>query len=231
TLIEPTLRLDEQVRYWTVGYAGFAIIAILCLNVGKQLTSTDVISDDVSEETEEAKPLSWSRRARWVALAFVPSSLMLGVTSYLSTDIAAVPLLWVVPLWFYLLTFVVAFGSKGGQVRAIANRALPVVILPLALLMVAQVKSPFSFVIPLHLLVFVAAALLCHGELAHDRPLSSHLTEFYFWLALGGMAGGLFNTLLAPVAFARIVEYPLVLGLACLLRPSVEGAWERPRRL
>jgi hypothetical protein len=233
TLIEPTLRLDEQIRFWTVGYAFFAIIAILCLAVGKQqLTSfAEIASSGVNADTEDATPPTWSRRVRWVALAFVPSSLMLGVTSYLSTDIAAVPLLWVVPLWLYLLTFVVTFGSKGGHVCATANRVLPVVILPLALMMVAQVKSPLSFVIPVHLLVFVSAALLCHGELAHDRPSSSHLTEFYFWLALGGMVGGLFNTLLAPVLFNRIVEYPLALGLACLLRPRAQSPAQGRSRL
>jgi hypothetical protein len=232
TLIEPTLRLDEQIRFWTVGYAIFAVIAILCLGVGRQpLTSPEAASSGASEEIEDAQQPTWSRRVRWVALAFVPSSLMLGVTTYLSTDIAAVPLLWIVPLWLYLLTFVVTFGSKGGQVRAIANRVLPVVIVPLALMMVAQVKGPLSFVIPVHLLVFVSAALLCHGELAHDRPLSNHLTEFYFWLALGGMAGGLFNALLAPVIFTRIVEYPLVLGLACLLRPRAAGTAEGRRPL
>ncbi len=99
TLIEPTLRLDEQIRFWTVGYAIFAVIAILCLGVGRQpLISPEAASSGASEEIEDAQQPTWSRRVRWVALAFVPSSLMLGVTTYLSTDIAAVPLLWIVPL-------------------------------------------------------------------------------------------------------------------------------------
>jgi hypothetical protein len=226
TLVEPTLRLVEQVRYWTVGYAFFAIFALVCVSIAKQ-HGTQAAAAAAAAEDEQVP--TWSRRARWVALAFVPSSLMLGVTSYLSTDIAAVPLLWIVPLWLYLLTFVVTFGSKGDRARVIANRALPLLILPLALMMVAQVKGPLSAVIPVHLLVFLAAALLCHGELSRDRPGASHLTEFYFWLALGGMAGGLFNTLLAPVVFSRIVEYPLALGLACLFRPRANDAVERGR--
>ncbi len=225
TLVEPTLRLDEQIRYWTVGYAFFAIFAVVCVGIAKQQASESVAADSAAAEDGQAP--TWPRRARWVALAFVPSSLMLGVTSYLATDIAAVPLLWIVPLWLYLLTFVVTFGSKGDRARVIANRALPLLILPLALMMVAQVKGPLSAVIPVHLLVFLAAGLLCHSELSRDRPGASHLTEFYFWLALGGMAGGLFNTLVAPVVFNRIVEYPLALGLACLFRPrpnvTVEG--------
>jgi hypothetical protein len=224
TLVEPTLRLDEQVRYWTVGYACFAIFALVCVGIAKQ-QGTQAVSVDSLPAKDAAAP-TWARRAKWVALAFVPSSLMLGVTSYLSTDIAAVPLLWIVPLWLYLLTFVVTFGSKADRARVIANRALPFLILPLALMMVAQVKGPLSFVVPVHLLVFLAAALLCHGELSRDRPGANHLTEFYFWLALGGMAGGLFNTLVAPVVFSRIVEYPLALGLACLFRPRASDAAE-----
>ena len=86
------------------------------------------------------------RRARWVLLAFIPSSLMLAVTSYLTTDIAAVPLLWTVPLGLYLLTFVLAFGSSGERMRAVALRAWRLVIVPLALLMVGQIRGPLLIV-------------------------------------------------------------------------------------
>jgi hypothetical protein len=146
------------------------------------------------------------RRARWVLLAFIPSSLMLAVTSYLTTDIAAVPLLWTVPLGLYLLTFVLAFGSRGERMRALALRVWPLVVVPLALLMVAQIRGPLLVVILLHLAGFAVAALLCHGELAHDRPDPRHLTEFYFWISLGRLIGGLFNTLAAPLLFTGIVN-------------------------
>jgi len=151
-------------------------------------------------------------------LAFVPSSLMLAVTTYLSTDVAAVPLLWTVPLSLYLLTFVLAFGSSSRSVTALADRALPLFALPLTLFMVVAVRIELWMAIPVHLLAFTAVALLCHGRLADDRPPPESLTEFYLWTAFGGMLGGLFNTLAAPVLFNTVVEYPVVLVLACLLR-------------
>jgi hypothetical protein len=92
---------------------------------------------------------------------------------------------------------------------------------------IAQMNQPLAVVIPLHLLVFAVIALACHGDLADDRPSPARLTEFYFWISLGGMLGGLFNALLAPVLFTGIVEYPLVLVLACLVRRPVLAAAAR----
>ncbi|PWT86447.1 MAG: hypothetical protein C5B57_01055 [Blastocatellia bacterium] len=225
-LIEPTLRLDDQARLWAIGYGVFALLALVCVALVRRhpLKAIEAAAATAAHaSSDRVEELTWRRRSRWLALAFVPSSLMLGVTSYMSTDIAAVPLLWVVPLWLYLLTFVVTFGSKGDTARVLANRFLPLAVLPLTLVMIARLHGPVSAIVPLHLFVFATAAMLCHGELAHDRPTPRHLTEFYFWLALGGMAGGLFNTLIAPIIFDRIVEYPLVLGLACLMRSARAG--------
>ncbi len=115
---------------------------------------------------------------------------MLAVTVHISTDVAAVPLLWIVPLALYLSTFVVVFSPLASRVMPIARRALPLAILPLALLLVAQVMAHLWFVIPLHLVAFWLLSLLCHAELARTRPAASHLTEFYVWLAVGGMFGG-----------------------------------------
>ncbi len=92
--------------------------------------------------------------------------------------------------------------------------------LPLIVLMIAGAGIPLWMAVPLHLAVFTSAALVCHGRLAADRPAPIHLTEFYFWLAFGGMLGGVFNTLAAPVLFNRVIEYPLVLVLALAARRS-----------
>ena len=118
---------------------------------------------------------------------------MLAVTSYLSTDIAAVPLLWVVQLSLYLLTFVIAFGSRAHAVSAVANRCLPLLILPLALTLAGMGRSTLWFAVPIHVMTFTMACLLCHSELARDRPSTSSLTDFYFCIALGGMLGGLLH--------------------------------------
>ena len=110
---------------------------------------------------------------------------------------------------------------------------MPLAVIVLTLALVAQMNQPLSCVIPLHLGTFAIVALVCHGELAQDRPSPARLTEFFFWIALGGMLGGLFNALLAPVVFVGIAEYPLVLALTCALRrpdgrAPIAGSGRRP---
>ncbi|MDR3638894.1 MAG: fused MFS/spermidine synthase [Isosphaeraceae bacterium] len=159
------------------------------------------------------------RFARWVALAFVPSSWLLGVTTYLTTDIAPVPLLWVVPLALYLLSFILVFARGTRPIDAWGVRLLPLLAFPLALVLGLGLAQ--AFWLPLHLLTFFAGALVCHGALARDRPGVYGLTAFYLALAVGGVLGGLFNALIAPQVFDRIAEYPLALVLGCLALPSI----------
>ena len=153
-------------------------------------------------------------------LAFVPSSLVLGVTTYITTDVAAVPLLWVIPLSLYLLSFVVVFARRQIVPRPFAARLLPGAAVLLALVYLSGATEPTWFLILFHLLFLFAAALACHGQLADERPPARHLAEFYLWLAVGGAAGGLFNAIFAPLLFKRIVEYPLAILLASYLRPA-----------
>jgi hypothetical protein len=215
TLVEPSLTLRDQARLWTFGYAAFVALAAGCGVVAWWRMAAP--SPVLTQAAYTAEPLTWPRRVRWMALAFVPSSLMLAVTSYVSTDIAAVPLLWIVPLSLYLLTFVLAFGRHGAVADRIAARALPLLVVPLALFMIAKLRAPLTAIVLVHLAAFSAIALNCHASLAKDRPEASRLTEFYFWISFGGMLGGMFNTLAAPVLFNGIVEYPLVVAAACLL--------------
>lgn len=232
TIVEPVLTVRDQSRLWAMGYGGFVVLTCACAAVAWRRGRPAPSRVDVLQNTDRTidGAVSLSRRALWVALAFIPSSLMLAVTSYMSTDIAAMPLLWIVPLALYLLTFVIGFGSKNETARAVAHRAVPLLIVSLALFMVTQVRGPLSLLVPFHLMTFTAVALLCHAELAHDRPAPSHLTEFYFWISFGGMLGGLFNTLAAPLMFNSIVEYPLVLVLACLFLRRGAAAGESTRR-
>jgi hypothetical protein len=216
-IVEPRLTLQEQGRLWTAGYAVYVVLSVAC--AATMWRSRTAASEQVREETSPAP--SWGVRARWIAWSFVPSSLMLGVTSYLSTDIAAVPLLWIVPLALYLVTFIVAFGRGSIPAANVARRALPLLMMPMILLFVGRFGIPLSLAIALHLLTFVAAGLVCHGALSATRPKADHLTEFYLWIAFGGMLGGMFNSLLAPVVFTGIAEYPIALLAACLLAPQV----------
>jgi spermidine synthase len=228
-VVEPIFTLREQTHLWTIGYALFVVLAGACGVVAWRRT-VDGSRVRLEAGAVTARPIAVWRRARWVALAFVPSSLMLAVTSYISTDIAAVPLLWIVPLALYLLTFAVAFGRHSARAGALARRALPLLVVPLALFMIAGVRAPLSALVLLHLAAFGVMALTCHADLAEDRPDPSRLTEFYFWISLGGMLGGLFNTLAAPVLFDRVVEYPLAVLAACVLaRACGSGSREAPR--
>lgn len=224
-VVEPRLTLAQQGRLWTLGYALYVVLSVICATViwRTRLLSTDRVDDN----TLITPAPSWGVRARWVAWSFVPSSLMLGVTSYLTTDIASVPLLWIVPLALYLVTFIIAFGRGSARAAAIAGRLLPLLMLPIALVFVGHLGIPLKLAISLHLVTFVAAGLVCHGALAAGRPSTDHLTEFYLWIAFGGMLGGLFNSLVAPVVFTGIAEYPIALVAACLLRPAVhmEASW------
>ena len=153
-------------------------------------------------------------------LAFIPSSLMLGVTNYITTDIASAPLLWIIPLALYLLTLIIAFAR-----RPLFSPRLPVLILPgatlvLLLIHLSESSAGAKMLIPFHLGYFFVAALMCHNQLAADRPSTSHLPEFYVWFSLGGVLGGIFNALVAPLIFTTVIEYPLMMLLACLMLPA-----------
>ncbi|MCX6549803.1 MAG: fused MFS/spermidine synthase [Acidobacteria bacterium] len=163
--------------------------------------------------------LSGSQLLRWTTLAAVPSSLLLGVTTYLSTDVAVVPLLWVVPLLLYLSTFVLAFAPRPLIPTRVLVILLPLVVLPLGIVLAVGVSEPAWAFVPLHLAAFFISALICHQQLADERPPAQFLTLFYLCLSVGGAIGGLFNALVAPLVFTLPREYPLAIVAVCLLKP------------
>lgn len=225
-LFEPNLKLRQQSLLWAICYAvGFALIltCALVFILRKPATSRDLINEPTTDDSGTT-PLTWIRRLKWIALALVPSSLMLGVTTYLSTDLAPVPLLWVVPLAAYLLTFILQFSRRQANVKLWERYVLPLFTLPVAFSLACGATGRFWFFIPAHLAFFFAACMVCHGRLANDRPSARDVTEFYLCISVGGALGGLFSALLAPLIFRTVIEYPLMIGLACLLRPRKENA-------
>src|SRR5262249_3428954 len=156
-----------------------------------------------------------------------------GVTTHVSSDLAPVPLLWAVPLALYLISFILVFARWPDRLHRAVGRATPVLLLFVVLSLLVNAAEPFELVGVLHMGGFLGLCLVCHGELAKDRPPPEHLTAFYFWLSLGGVLGGLFNGLVAPVLFHRVgmVEYPLALVLAAMVRPRSEEASGPPLRL
>ena len=215
TLIEPSLTLSAQTRIWSAGYAAAVALTVLCSVVMWRRTETSTTAT-VADEPDDDR-VTWGRRTRWIALAFVPSSLMLAVTAFLSTDVAAVPLLWVVPLALYLLTFVLTFSPSATRLVAVCDRYFPLLLMYLVFFLVSEARLPLGAMAAAHLLAFLVIAILCHGALAQDRPSTRHLTDFYLSLAIGGALGGVFNSLIAPVLFNSVLEYPLALACGVLL--------------
>ncbi|MBM4029255.1 MAG: hypothetical protein FJ280_28235, partial [Planctomycetes bacterium] len=242
TLVEPTFGLAQQGQLWTAGYAllaaliaGFALSLWLAQRgyrppeIAEIVASLDTMpavrSGVVRRYREYAltstlQTVTWAMRARWVALAFVPSALLLAVTLHISTDVASAPFLWVAPLLLYSLSFVLVFAR-----RPLLKHKWMLMLQPWVYALVAlgiTQTGDLSFILALHLLTLFVAAMVFHGELVRRRPVVEHLTEFYLWMSVGGLLGGVFCVLIAPVVFNAVLEYPLVLALSCLLLPSRE---------
>jgi hypothetical protein len=229
-VVEPTLRLGEQARLWIGGYGVLAVLTAACAAVVCWSPAARPVELPARSVGAAAGEPTWRDRVRWIALAFAPSSLLLGVTTFITTDIAAVPLLWVAPLAIYLLTFVLVFASRAIVPHALVVRLLPILVLPVTLLLALSTQLPPGVHLAVHLTTFFVAAMACHGELARSRPAADHLTAFYLCMSIGGAIGGLFNALVAPVLFTGVVEYPLALAAACLLGMPDRSGWT-PGRL
>ncbi len=225
-VVEPLFGLTLQGQLWAAGYALLAaLIALYALSLwtaqrrrGQGEIAEIAASLDTIHVASLSSRVTWMTRARWVALAFVPSALLLAVTMHISTDVAAAPFLWVAPLLLYSLSFILVFARRPLVKHKWMLMLQPWVYALAALYFTEQ--DPLCFVLPLHLLTLFLAAMVFHGELVRRRPVVEHLTEFYLWMSVGGLLGGIFCSLIAPVVFDSIFEYPLVLALGCLLLPS-----------
>lgn len=219
TVIEPWLGLPQQSCLWMVGY-----IALIILIGGAALMSrkgTPTLAFDPHLPANSTEP-THQMRLLWLMLAFIPSSLMLGVTTYITTDVASAPLFWVIPLALYLLTFIIVFSRRLMLQVPTAYRWQSFVMILVALLFV---RDPFpikAISVCLHLAAFFFCALTCHLALAHRRPTPQYLTEFYLIMSLGGVLGGIFNSLIAPFLFVIPLEYALMLCVSMLV-PFITG--------
>ena len=178
----------------------------------------------VSERAARGPQPVWRERLVWLALAFAPSSLLLGATEFVTTDLASVPLLWVVPLALYLASFIVAFAKKQVVSPSAASRTLALLAAVVTISYLAEMLGPAWLVVALHLVLLFVASVVCHRALAIRRPHHTRLTEFYLLLSVGGVLGGAFNGLVAPVVFNDLLEYPIAIALVCLARVAIERA-------
>ena len=225
-LLEPAIGLENQAWLWSAVLLGLGPVLIVLW-----LASTrgdGYAADAAPASSVPAAPAPAALPAlRILALAAVPSALLLAVTRYITTDIASVPLLWIVPLALYLGTFIHAFAR-----RQLISHTLLARILPLLLICIAVVyplsRTVFAFGLA-HLLIFVLAALYCHGALARLRPPAADLTRFYLLISTGGLVGGLLVALVAPLVFVDVYEHPIAFALVAALVPAATPHLSRGR--
>jgi hypothetical protein len=217
-LIEPLTRVSQQQSIWS---ALFVLLIMMIAGCAALLLRSPNSLPSERGARDEAAP---TRRDAliWIALGAVPSAFLVAVTAHISTDVAAVPLLWVLPLALYLLSFVIVFQSRPIIPHRFFVAIQPAAVALLIAVLVFKDLQSILFVVGLNLAGFFVTAMVCHGELAQRRPAARHLTEFYLWLSVGGVIGGIFAGLIAPNIFNWVAEYPLLLVLGVLCRPGFE---------
>jgi SAM-dependent methyltransferase len=212
-IVEPLMSLQQQSLLWTALYALLVLLVVLC--------ALTVPAAAVEVAPEEVTPApGWRQVAHWIVLAAVPSGLMLSTTTHLTTDIVAMPLLWVLPLGLYLLSFVIAFAARRRPAEVITMVAPIIILIAGGLVFTDGTRNPFiSVTVGLALMLTIAVAL--HSELFRLRPAVDHLTRFYLAMSFGGMLGGLFCAIVAPLVFDWAYEHPLLILAAAALAPQI----------
>ncbi|HEX4553053.1 MAG TPA: fused MFS/spermidine synthase [Xanthobacteraceae bacterium] len=215
-VVEPLLALRDQAHLWSIGFAAIALL----IAVAGLFVERSGAADVAAATTDEVRP-SFVDRMRWMALAAVPSGLVIAVTSFVTTDLASAPFVWVFPLAMYLATFVAVFRDRPWFDHATVVRLTPTVVAPVAVTLLGMIKPLWLPAIGFNLLTFAVLTLVCHGELYRRRPAPAHLTEFYLWISVGGALGGAFAGLIAPYVFNNIYEYPILIAAALLALPGM----------
>ena len=214
TLIEPSFDLAAQAQLWTTGYILLIVLMAICFTTvkGNQTASKAIDSTSADAPAPTARTVAF-----WVAAAFVPSSMLLAVTQYLTTDLVPVPMFWIIPLMIYLVTYIFAFSEKLAP-RAVNSGKLSLLTILSFLSFYLFVEiTYFWFSLLIHLLTLFCVSMFCHTAIAESKPAVKHLTAFYLWISFGGVLGGFFNSLLAPLLFSDNLEYPMLIVLSCLL--------------
>lgn len=216
--IEPILTVPEISKSWMIGFIALGLFIIGCAVFAGKISLPEKAATILTQTTNSAGSLS--QISKWIALAFVPSGLLVAMTAYISTDIAVAPFLWIIPLALFLLTFIFAFARKRIlSVTFLSNSSTILAVGVLCSIGLNQ-QLPVALNLILHLVFFFSAALLCHSVLVDNRPATNQLTAFYLWMSFGGVLGGVFASLVSPVVFTSISEYPILIVLVLFCRPQ-----------
>jgi hypothetical protein len=219
---EPFSTLSFQSSIWRSGYYLLIALITLCGSMVFFRRGGEAVLSRA--QSTEAAPV-FGRMAYWVALAFVPSALMIAATTHITTDVAAAPFLWVLPLSLYLISFILVFSQRRFVQQATWIKLQPFLLALIVLTLALDIRTWLTVDVALHLLTFFVTAMICHGLMAATRPQAAYLTRFYFCMSLGGVLGGIFSGVVAPHIFSWIAEYPLLVVAAALARPGL--VWPR----
>jgi len=218
-LIEPFFAVSQQTHAWAAGFVLLMATLLASGMVAYRLRKPSTIEDNKAGQEKAVKCVSWKDRVFWTLCALVPSGLMLAVTTHMTANIASAPLLWVLPLAIYLFTFISAFASK----PYVSTRFLRLVYLPVAVVMMVSATIHLSrfFGVGMEIIFllggFYVITQYCHNRLAEQRPDAESLTEFYFFMSLGGVLGGASIALLAPLLFVNAHEFAIMLFASALV--------------
>jgi hypothetical protein len=213
-LVEPGLTLVQQSLLWTAGY-GLVVLLVGSVAVGAGRSASVIVREAPATAPPQRREL-----ALWILLSAIPSGLILATTTHLTTDIVAMPLIWVMPLGLYLLSFSIAFRDRSPLGAALERGFALVIVVAAGMVSFAGVLNPLLAGAMDLLLLFVVSVTL-HRELYRRRPDPSRLTGFYLAMSFGGVIGGAFCALAAPVLFNWVYEYPALILLAGVAAPGM----------
>lgn len=234
-LIEPGLGLVAQSQSWSLGFLllggliwGCARLMLLAAETGAAETETEAVSQPAAV-TSPSTPVTWGSRARWVFLSFVPSALIIAVTNHITTDIASAPFLWVIPLALFLATFILVFRDHSFPPHGLMLALHPIAIAAMLGLLRTDWDNRLLYGAIASVIGFFITTMVCHRELYLARPAANRLTEFYLWMSLGGVLGGIFSALIAPQIFSTVAEFPVLLLVSLACRPGLVKRLRRDR--
>jgi SAM-dependent methyltransferase len=210
-LFEPWFASFEQSKWWSMGYIAFAICGMALAWRSRELPPLTVEGGQIAATADEAPPRA-RQVALWLALSALASVVLLAVSNHLTQNISSIPLLWVIPLAVYLLTFILCFEGRNWYRPGIYLAILGWMVCVMAWFL-ADKRLQFELV--WHIAVFTVGlfivCMFCHGELARRRPGPKYLTLFYLVVSLGGVLGGVLVGIVAPVTLPGYLELEIAL--------------------